>query len=142
MTGLDTTFIIQAENIESPLHFKALKLLQKFQKKKEILCLSQQVLTEFIHIVTDNKRFEKPLSMTEAIRRAEFWIKAKEIKLVSQNNNTAVLFTGWLKQYQLGRKRILDTMLAATYFSNGISRIITSNERDFEIFNCFEIIKP
>jgi len=35
---------------------------------------------------------------------------------------------------------LLDTLLAATFRESGISRIITNNGRDFEVFGGFEII--
>jgi hypothetical protein len=33
-------------------------------------------------------------------------------------------------------------MLAATYFSNGVRSIVTTNARDFAVFGCFEIVFP
>ncbi|TLD68159.1 hypothetical protein FEM03_24100 [Phragmitibacter flavus] len=32
-----------------------------------------------------------------------------------------------------GRKRLLDTRLAATFHSAGVKRIVTTNERDFKV---------
>jgi hypothetical protein len=46
----------------------------------------------------------------------------------------------WMRQFHLGRKRILDTQLAATFHTHGISRILTSNSRDYRVFGCFEIV--
>lgn len=46
----------------------------------------------------------------------------------------------WMRNYQLGRKRILDTQLAATFHINGIHRILTANPSDFAIFKIFEFI--
>jgi hypothetical protein len=44
----------------------------------------------------------------------------------------------WLKQHRLGRKRLLDTQLAATYYAAGITSLVTSNFADFEVFDVFE----
>jgi len=52
------------------------------------------------------------------------------------------LFFEWMIQYRLGRKRLRDTMLAASYFSAGVTRIVTLNPKDFDVFGCFEIIVP
>ena len=46
----------------------------------------------------------------------------------------------WMKEHSLGRKRLLDTMLAATYFSHGVTVILSSNARDFNTFGCFQVI--
>lgn len=40
-------------------------------------------------------------------------------------------FLAWLAGYQLGRKRLRDTLLAATFFRAGVRRIITNNEKVF-----------
>jgi hypothetical protein len=48
----------------------------------------------------------------------------------------------WMRQWSLGRKRILDTELAAILNTNGVRRFLTSNPADFAIFNVFEIITP
>lgn len=49
-------------------------------------------------------------------------------------------FLGWLTRYQLGRKRLLDTMLAATFHNAGVKRIVTNKDRDFRVFEAFEIV--
>jgi hypothetical protein len=47
-----------------------------------------------------------------------------------------------MREHGLGRKRILDTMLAATYFANDVKSIVSSNAGNFEIFGCFEMVVP
>jgi hypothetical protein len=44
----------------------------------------------------------------------------------------------WLEQYQLGRKRLLDTQIAATWWSVGIREIFTLNPADFRVFDTFQ----
>jgi len=46
-----------------------------------------------------------------------------------------------MESFKLGRKRILDTMLAATYLSQGIHHLITGNPSDFRIFPDLELIE-
>ncbi len=41
----------------------------------------------------------------------------------------------------LGRKRLLDTTLAATYYANGITTIATSNTRDYRGFGVFDLVE-
>jgi hypothetical protein len=45
-----------------------------------------------------------------------------------------------MREHQLGRKRLLDTRLAATYRAAGIAKILSSNARDFTTFGCFTVI--
>ena len=48
----------------------------------------------------------------------------------------------WMRQFNLGRKRILDTQLAAIFHTAGVNRLLTSNPADFEVFGVFKIITP
>ena len=43
---------------------------------------------------------------------------------------------------RLGRKRLLDTLLGATYWSVGIRSLATLNRADFEVFDRFAIVEP
>jgi predicted nucleic acid-binding protein len=138
--GIDTDFLVAVEIREHPFHRNADALLQSLLSAGHDLALAPQTLAEFIHIATDPKRMPIPLSMGEAIGRAEHWWQAEEVMRVFPNNQTVTDFTGWLARYQLGRKRLLDTMLAATFRQAAISRLITNNERDYSVFGCFEII--
>jgi len=51
-------------------------------------------------------------------------------------------FWSWMSAFNLGRKRLLDTMLAATYFSHGVHAILSSNARDYATFGCFHVVSP
>jgi len=58
---------------------------------------------------------------------------------VFPNEEAVTSFLVWLTRHQLGRKRLLDTLLAATYQAAGVKRVITNNERDFKVFEGVEI---
>jgi hypothetical protein len=48
--------------------------------------------------------------------------------------DTVELFARWMAEFTLGRKRILDTMLAAVYKTAGLSLVLTTDTRDFGVF--------
>ena len=142
MVGLDTTFLVQLEIQEATAHAAAREIL-----RREILqhdgaaALAPQVLSEFIHVVTDERRFERPLSMPQALGKASFWWNAREIRRVFPVHDAVLQFLEWMQAHRLGRKRLLDTMLAATYFGAGVTRVVTSNVRDYQVFGVFELIE-
>jgi hypothetical protein len=49
-------------------------------------------------------------------------------------------FLGWLPGHQLGRKRLLDTQLAASLCRAGVKRFVTNIERDFRLLGDFRIV--
>jgi len=73
MIGADTTFLVQLELIELPAHKTAHELLQREILQPQVpLALAPQVLAEFIHVVTDPRRFQKPLTIDEAVAKSRF----------------------------------------------------------------------
>lgn len=142
MIGADTTFLVELEIQEHPAHASARTLLQKDVLDAGVpLLLAPQVIAEFIHIVTDPRRFQKPLDMDKALTKARFWWSAAEVQQVFPSDESTRLALDWLQRHQLGRKRILDTQLAATLWVAGSRRIITSNPADFRLLG-FEAVSP
>jgi predicted nucleic acid-binding protein len=142
MIGVDTTFLVQLEILESPSHASAHRILQdEFIVPRVPIPLSAETLAEFIHIVTDSKRFQKPLTIEEAMAKARHWWNAVEVHRILPTESSVILFFDWMEKHHLGRKRILDTKLAAALWSSGVRRICTSNPSDFALFG-FELIVP
>ena len=106
------------------------------------MALAPQVLAEFIHVVTDPRRFTQPLEMGEARRLADQWWTARDVDQVFPDNAAVRLFLDWLEQHRLGRKRLLDTLLASTYRIANIDSILTTNPHDFAVLGGFTCIVP
>ena len=51
-------------------------------------------------------------------------------------------FLAWLKQFSLGRKRLLDTLLAATYRQAPIQSPLTTKQAHFAVFGVINWITP
>ena len=90
-----------------------------------------------MHVVTDSRRFATPLTMEQAVAKAQGWWEASEVKPIYPTLDSTRLALLWLRQHQLGRKRLLDTQLAATYYAAGITSILTANMADYEVFGVF-----
>lgn len=143
MIGIDTNVLVLIELQEIPQHGAAQALFRReVLERGEVVALAPQLLTEFIHVVTDARRFKKPLTMEEALERADAWWNMREVTHVFPTTASTALFLQWLKTHGLGRKRLLDTHLAATYWASNVHRIMTHNPRDFSIFGGFELLVP
>ena len=77
--------------------------LKQFVDAAETLALAPQVLNEFVHAVTDGKRFENPLSMNDAVAVAEGWWNADLVWRVFPALESVRLGFQWMRQYDLGR---------------------------------------
>lgn len=104
------------------------------------LGLTPQVLYEFVHIVTDPRRFEVPLPIQDALRISrELW-DAEEVARVIPAPDVLPRTLELMQSFRLGRKRVLDTALAATLELAGVQRLATFNPGDFEIFPFLDLV--
>ena len=138
--GIDTDFLVAAEIRDHPFHAQADLLLRTLLSGGHDFALAPQTLAEFIHVVTDSKRMPRPLGMPEAIARAEHWWQAAEVRRIYPDGECVMDFLGWLSLHQLGCKRLLDTLLAATLHRAGVRRILSNNESDFRVLGRFEVV--
>ena len=140
--GIDTGFLVALEIIEHAEHAAARALLTRLIQAGDRLALAPQVLAEFVHVVTDQRRFARPLDMTVARRIASEWWLGREVDQVFPDEAATQLFLTWMERQRLGRKRLLDTQLAATYRQAGITSLLTTNPGDFGIFGGFTCLTP
>lgn len=95
-----------------------------------------------MHVVTDPKRFTQPLTIDAALERAEIWWDSPEVDQVGSDALSMHTFFVWMRQHHLGRKRILDTLLASTFREAGVSSILIANSRDFTVLGNFVCLIP
>ena len=139
--GLDTSFLVAMEVSSHEEHGACHSRLQRLLKAGDFFAIAPQVLAEFIHVVTDARRFTAPLTIEQAISRAGIWWNATEVVHVFPTAESTLLFLGWLDEFKLGRKRLLDTQLAATFLSAEISSVLTLNRDDFTLRKSFTFPK-
>jgi len=123
--GLDTSFLVATEVACHADHAAARSLAGSLRQKGDQFAVVPQALAEFVHIVTDAKRFTAPLTVPQAVERAQIWW------------NAVSWFFAAMNKYQLGRKRVLDTLLAGTFRSANIVSLLTLNAADFAVFGEF-----
>lgn len=141
MTGIDTTFLIDLEIRESPRHERAVRIFNEWRAEKNTqLVIFSHVFNEFLHVITDERRFLHPVPMEKAIERCWFWLDQERVKVVYSDDDSLKRELLWMSMHELGRKRINDTAMAAAYAQAGVSKIITANPADFETLDTFEII--
>ena len=137
----DTDFLVAVEVRGHEFHRAASDLLASLLNSGHEIGVSPQGLAEFVHVVTDARRITHPMTVEEAVDRAECWWQAKETARIFPDFSSTLAWLDLLRRHRLGRKRLLDTMLAATCKTSGISKIITNNEEDFRIFTFLQVVE-
>ena len=140
--GLDTSFLVAAEILRHPSHQAVKVKIRELFAEGEEFAITPLVLTEFMHTVTDSKRFASFLTMDEARDVALKWWTLKDVKQVTPGAMAVAQFFVWHREHRLGRKRLQDTLLAATYRSAGIHSILTLNAANFAVLGGFQCITP
>ena len=126
----------------APHHTAVLGYMSNHLKSGNAVGILPQVIHEFLHVVTDPRRFASPLSMPIAAGLARTLWDAREVVRLLPSQTSLSRTLELLEIHRLGRKRILDTALAAALESARIPRLITMNARDFRIFPFLETHDP
>ena len=94
--GLDTGFLVAAEVREHAAHADARATLAQVLSAGDVIAVAPQVLAEFIHVVTDPRRFTQPLDMNAARHVAEQWWTSNDVgnpdahKIVGQSRECVI----------------------------------------------------
>ncbi len=139
MTGLDTSVLVAAAIGDHSSNKSVWIWMNEALDRGETFAITSGILAEFIHVVTDQRRFENPLSMTEALEWSRYWCDAQEVTLLNADEHVNARWLHWIGEFRLGRKRLLDTLIAAIWMENGVTNIFTLNPADFTVFGEFHI---
>jgi len=142
MTGLDCNILVQLALADHPANAATVASVHAEAQREGALGFPPLVVTEFLHVVTDAKRFGPPLTMTEALNWIEDFMANPAVDLLPPTQASVRQMLRWLRQFNLGRKRILDTHLAAVLHTAGVRRLLTSNPADFAVFGVLETVAP
>lgn len=138
----DTNLLVYATFKDLPFHKVAKKIRDSGLTGALRACLTPQVLTEFYSIVTSRKRVVKPLPPSIAAREVENYLRADSITKVYMKATTPQRIVELAREFEVTGARIFDVQLIATMLDNGIRRIYTANEEDFERFGEIEVVNP
>ena len=142
MTGLDCNVLVQLALADHPANAATVAAVQAETQREGRLVFPALVVTEFLHVTTDAKRFSPPLTMNEALDWIEDFMANPAVGLLEPSQEGVRQMLRWTRQFSLGRKRILDTHLAAVLHTAGVRRLLTSNPADFAVFGVLETIVP
>ncbi len=140
--GIDTDVLINWVMEGTAHHLATRRLLAREVEQNRRWGVTPQVLYEFIHICTDPRRFENPLSMEQAISWSRAIWDDKDVVRLLPSATVLHRVLELMKASRLGRKRILDTALAATLESAGVKKVATLNAKDFDVFPFLETVVP
>ncbi len=141
-TAIDTNVVLSWMVKGAPHHAETGVFLRRELESGRRIALLPLVLHEYVHVVTDGRRLARPLSMEAALGDAEALWNSFDVLRVLPGEGTVTRTLELMRRWGLGRKRILDTALAATLEEAGVRRLATFNVGDFAVFSFLEVVSP
>ncbi len=143
MIGVDCNILVQLAIADHPANGRTLATVQAKTAGNVTLVLPPLVVNEFLHVVTDPRRFNPPLTMSEAVDWTEDFLKNPHVALIEPARASMDQTLRWMRQFNLGRKRILDTYLAAVLHAAGVRPFNDLKSRRISpSFGVFEVVTP
>ena len=142
MTGLDRNILVQLALADHPANAATVGVVQAEVQGGNRLVFPPLAINEFLHVITDARRFSPPLTMVEALDWVENFLANPAVGVLEPSPESLRQTLRWMREFNLGRKRILDTHLAAVFHASGVRRLLTSNPGDFTVFGVLEIATP
>jgi predicted nucleic acid-binding protein len=141
--GVDSNVLIYAHipafSEHAPVkHF----LKEQLAQEDTVLAFTPAILHEFVHIVTDRRRFEPPVEISEAIAIARLYVDRANTECLSVVESDLTDAFELIERHRLGRKRIADTLFASTLLRNGVTELITCNPDDYRPFDGLTVVDP
>src|SRR5262245_3068827 len=124
--GVDTNVLIYAHLSESPHHARLRSfLLERLSRDAVSVVSTPAILHELVHLVTDGRRFSPPLAMSDALALARFYLEHAQVECIRLDAAAVASAFELIDRHQLGRKRIADTLFAASLLGQGVQELIT-----------------
>jgi len=141
--GIDSNVLLQAHVPALDRHELAHRYLHRQLALPGVtLVVTPLVLHEFVHVVTDGRRFDPPVAMTEALAVARGYLERSNVECIATDEGSLLLGLDLLSRHKLGRRRIADTLFAATLLAHGVHRLVTFNVADFKVFENLIAMEP
>lgn len=126
---LDTNILVYANVDSAPLHKTALDRIQQLWDDGNDLWISQQVMREFLAVLTRPQTFSQPQPVSVVVERVHWFQEhfhiAGEGGLVTEN------LLDLVTKLNVRGKQVHDANIVATMQVQGISQLLTHNVADF-----------
>jgi predicted nucleic acid-binding protein len=101
MIGLDCNILVQLAIADHPANARTLAAVQSETQQGTKLVFPSLVATEFLHVVTDERRFAPPLTMEEAADWLQEFLANPLVGLIEPTQASLEQTLRWMRQFNL-----------------------------------------
>lgn len=139
---VDTNVLVYAHYEDADQHQASQELLNRAQAGDLALCIAPQVVAEFYAVVTNPRRVSSAYTSDEALDALEQVLTMPGLALLPTPVDIASRLVDLLRKYPATGGSVFDVQLVAAMLANGVTRIYTFDESDFERFDEIEVLTP
>lgn len=135
----DTNVLLSAVDRERALHRQALHVLNALPNRGAELCLSGQVIREFLVVCTRPTDVNGlGLSLRAALGNADAIVERSTI--LAENRDVAVRLRQLARTTACTGRQLDDANIVATMQAHGLTRLVTANLPDFNRFSGVDVV--
>lgn len=135
----DVNLLVYAHDDTSSFHRASTFWLEEALSTEQVF-FSWHTICGFLRIVTNNKIYKNPLTLSQAIEIVNSWLELENTHLVSLEKKNWPMFSRTLIDSQATGNLVMDAHLAAMAASCGAT--LASTDRDFTRFSGLQFSDP
>ena len=129
---LDTNVLVLARFEAAPRHVLARRWMWEAGNSGEALCISRQVVREYLATVTRPQRWSPPVGMGEALEHAAA-LEAR-FEVLEDGPEVADVLKRLCGEVPVAGKQVHDANIVATMLAHGERQLLTFNSGDFRCY--------
>ena len=104
MTGLDCNILVQLALQDHPANAATVAAVQAEVQRGSRLVFPALVVDEFLHVITDERRFSPPLTMTEALDWMETFTASPAVCVIEATPESVRQTLRWMREFKLDER--------------------------------------
>ncbi|MBU0690404.1 type II toxin-antitoxin system VapC family toxin [bacterium] len=139
---IGTTILLHAVDKLSPLHDRAVELLQQAERQEWMSCVCYQSLARLTKIATDPNRCKHPLGAAEMEKVIDAILRRPLPVVLYPDDNIFRRTLRLMVKYPAQRGRFIETHIAATALAHGVKTVVTADSAGFQAIREIEVENP
>lgn len=130
---VDTNVLVYSTVSGNPWHQQSRQWLAALQNQGLHLCVTTQVLREYLVVLTRGTVFEQSFSVDQVLAQIEALLPS--LTVLDEPLAAADLLRVLVGRYEIRGKHIHDANIVAVMLTHGVHRLATYNQADFQRFD-------
>ena len=129
---VDTNVLIYSSVASCPHHQEARQWLAALYEQGVELCITTQILREYLVVLTHSSVFEQRFTVEQALEELKAILQT--VTVLSESTASAECLLDLVRRYRVRGKQIHDANVVAVMLTQGVERLVTYNVGDFQQF--------